>query len=305
METLPREGAPYRVAVDIQAFLRRAQDCPTAGEFDADEHPLAPSPLDGDLSDLTELPNSTDSSGTSDDGSEREEVRTSRRRIRPLPAFPPTRQPRIHAVSPTLPATTGHTATPPQADESSQNRKQRKRKSPEKVRQRNLQKRVKREGKREEERDRNGGLKGVTLKRMQEAQPLVVRGFDAARLPAAQGAWVGMRQRFKPTVRTLEALKAANIEILEWRDEATHPVLDEHGRAFILMSAPPRCDDWPRLQERIAQKISKARKRAKFTEKQTRHARGPFPVMAGGYGHGGGTTVSFLLVFDPASLTST
>ncbi|KAF8990161.1 hypothetical protein BDZ89DRAFT_1196189 [Hymenopellis radicata] len=113
--------------------------------------------------------------------------------------------------------------------------------------------------------------------------------IDAANLPAANGAWVGKRQWFRPVKRDLQSVKDAGIQVIPWEGWTTHPLLDKHSRMFALMVARPRKSNWLTLIRDAARRIAKGCKHARFSQKQLIHSRGDFPVMATGIIHSGGT----------------
>lgn len=252
------------------------------------------------------------------------------RKIRPLPSIPPSARARVllHPTSdiglspptPDQPLTTSYIPAPSSSSLStgslataplvtngsaatiilqdelppapfSTKRKKRQKRNAEQKKRHNLNHKANRRERRKAERKLNGGLKSISLKRKREEEAIVLPEFDVHTLPATRGAWLGRRQWFERTRRTLADIREAGLRIIEWEGHHTHPIIDKLRRMFILLSAPPRDESWPDLCKRMEVLIEEAEKEILFKQDHLDHLRGPFPAMTIGISHGGGRMV--------------
>lgn len=194
-------------------------------------------------------------------------------------------------IHPSIPAAV-HDEVP--SDISGGKRKNRRKRTDEQKKRHHAKHKANRRERRKAEDKLRGGLKSISLKRKREEEPILLPEFDVHTLPAARGAWLGRRQWFERTRRTLANIREAGLRIIEWEGHQTHPIIDKLRRCFILLSAPPRDETWPALCKRMQELIEEAEGDILFKEDHLNHLRGPFPAMTIGVSHGGGREVSFM-----------
>ncbi|KAJ7747907.1 hypothetical protein DFH07DRAFT_962327 [Mycena maculata] len=127
------------------------------------------------------------------------------------------------------------------------------------------------------------------------AEPVASPAFDAATLPAAQGAYAakveskqekyGSKKR-----RTLAEMIALGFQVIHWNGIDARPLVDSTGRIFAVLAGQPTKEGYPEAVIRAYDFIKTQGTASHFPAAMCRHRRGLFAAINIGLVYGKGQT---------------